>query len=97
MKWTEIITVRTAGTPGKDVIANILSDIGTSARGESPLMIKLFSHATVESDLSIHIQWEASRMDRRKSSIGLELAGLLGDFGLVNHSVWIEEKIGGES
>ena len=97
MKWIEIITVRTAGTPGKEVIADILRGIDANSGREKPVMVKLFSHATVESDLSIHIQWEAARMDRRKSSIGLELAGLLGDFGLVNHSVWIEEKIGGES
>lgn len=97
MKWIEIITVRTAGTPGTKVVADILRGIGANAGREKPVMVKLFSHATVESDLSIHIQWEASRMDHRKSSIGLELAGLLGDFGLVNHSVWIEEKIVGES
>lgn len=91
MKWTEIITVRTAETPGKEVIADILRSVGANQGRERPVTLKLFSHATVESDLSIHIQWEAAAMDRRKSPLGLELAGLLADFGLVNHSVWIEE------
>ena len=95
MKWTEIITLRTSETPVKEVVADILKSVGANSSMGKPAKLKLFSHATVESDLSSHIQWEATSMDRGKSLLGFELVDMLREFGLVNHSVWIEEETDG--
>jgi hypothetical protein len=53
-----------------------------------------FRRASLEIDRSIHLHWESERPDQNGSSLalGLRLAKALEEFGLVDHSIWVEKE-----
>lgn len=53
---------------------------------------KTFCHASLNSDLSIHLHWESERPEWNGSPLGLHLARALKEFGLIDHSVWVEKE-----
>lgn len=95
MKWVEIIKVRTVGEPESLLVAEIFRDFSTMERGIPPLAMKLYHHATVESDLCIHLYWESETISPRKSSVGLRIVESIGALGVANHSIWVED-VGGD-
>ncbi|MFA5182960.1 MAG: hypothetical protein WC405_16705 [Syntrophales bacterium] len=91
MKWIEIIKLRIAESnryPLPHQLAEIISGVNhEGGLGE----IKLYCHAMLDSDLSIHLYWESERPEPQGSAAGLFLIHMLKAFGLISHSVWIEE------
>jgi hypothetical protein len=57
-----------------------------------PVEMKTFRHAALETDLSVHLHWKSEHPEQNGSALGLRLAQALKEFGLVDHSVWIEEE-----
>jgi len=92
MRWMEIITLRTADTKGKQAAQDLLAQVDRPGADTRQQGFKLYHNAEVETDLSIHIEWNSETNGQGKSPLGVELAHALKGFGLVNHSVWIEEK-----
>ncbi|MCK9197306.1 MAG: hypothetical protein M0P16_10025 [Syntrophales bacterium] len=91
MKWIEIIKLRVAES-NRDSLDQQLAEIILSVNLEQGLReIKLYRHAVVDSDLSIHLYWESERPAPQGSAAGLCLMHLLKAFGLISHSVWVEE------
>jgi hypothetical protein len=90
MKWLEVIKLRSAGKDSRLLEELLLSIDEFNQNGL--IEIKTFRHATVESDWSIHLHWESKRLEQNGSSLGLRLAQAFKEFGLVDHSVWIEEE-----
>ena len=89
-KWLEVIKLRSAG---KD--SGLLEEFLMSKDkfDESRLVeMKTYHHAALGSDLSIHLHWESEQPEQNGSSLGLHLAQALKEFGLVDHSIWVEEK-----
>ena len=61
--------------------------------GQSGLVeMKTYRHAALEMDLNMHLHWKSKRPQPNGSALGLRLAQALKEFGLVDHSVWIEEE-----
>jgi hypothetical protein len=94
MKWVEIITVRSPLNINKELVDDFLkvpeeSDWGTDIP-KYLVDIKIYSHAVVETDLSIHIHWESEEESKSKSPLGLRFVSALKPLGLLNHSVWVE-------
>ena len=54
--------------------------------------VKTYRHAALETHLSVHLHWESERPEQNGSSLGLRLVQALKEFGLTDHSVWIEEE-----
>ena len=48
--------------------------------------IMAYRHVTIDSDFRIHLFHDS----KTTSPLGLSLASVLKEFGLVNHSIWIE-------
>jgi hypothetical protein len=91
VKWVEIIKVRTVGEPESLLVAEIFRDFSTMEKGMPPLAMKLYHHATVESDLCIHFYWESETISPRKSPVGLRIVESIGALGVSNHSIWVED------
>jgi hypothetical protein len=91
VKWVEIIKVRTVGEPESLLVAEIFEDFSAMEKGRPPAAIKLYHHATVESDLCIHLYWESETISPRKSPVGLRIVESIGSLGVVNHSIWVED------
>ena len=89
MKRLEIIQLRLAGI----VPANLLNDIRRSVlTGTETDTVGIYFHATIPTDLIIHIQTETKTRDTHTSDFGLRLAAVLREYGMVQHTVWIEDQ-----
>jgi hypothetical protein len=91
MKCLEIITLRSATKPEKMAIRDLVKMMGAGDTEEQAPALVLYRNASVGNDISVHLQRETGNGHPGKSPMGLQLARLFSDFGLVNHSVWIEE------
>jgi len=90
MNGLEIIRLRSAEIPFellKETLATI-PDVGQSGL----VRIKIYRHAVLDSDLSVHLHWKSEGPPQDKSTLGLRLAQALQEFGLIDHSLWIEGK-----
>jgi len=91
MKWLEIIKLRVAGD-GEGVRAVLLQSIAEVNQQKGSVRIRAYRHAGLESDLSLHLHWQSDRSDEPGSTLGLHLVRSLKEFGLIDHSLWIEEE-----
>jgi len=52
--------------------------------------IMVYSRVLIDTDFSIHLFHDSTKVENSGSPLGLRLASALKEFGLVNHSIWIE-------
>ncbi len=90
MKWIEIITLQSNGDVQESLIPD-LSNSFTEDRERSGLIsIKIYRNPLIDTDVSIHLCWESTRVQQEGSAMGLRLAKALREIGLVYHSTWVE-------
>jgi hypothetical protein len=90
MKWLEVIKLRSAGKDSAPLDELLMSM--TKMAHPGPAVVKVFLHAVLEGDLSVHLYWDSERLEQNGSALGIRLAQALKEFGLIDHSVWIEEE-----
>ena len=90
MSWLEIITVRTAGSAERKKALEVFEQMEAPKAAGGPLSIRVYLNAVLETDFSIHINWNAKTIHQCKSPLGLQLAQALRNVGLTNHTVWVE-------
>jgi hypothetical protein len=90
MKWLEIIELRTVGG-NRELLESRLQELMREVDMKTKQqVIKAYSHTMVCTDFSIHLFHESKTVEHFGSCLGLRLASALREFGLVNHSIWIE-------
>ena len=52
--------------------------------------IMVYSRVLIDTDFSIHLFHDSTKVENSGSPLGLRLASALKEFGIVNHSIWIE-------
>lgn len=52
--------------------------------------IKMYRRALVDTDLSILLYHDTIKMEKNGSSLGLRITSALKDYGMVNHTTWLE-------
>ena len=90
MKWLEVIKLRSSGK-NSATLDGLLMSIGKVAQ-RGLVEMKTYRHAALATDWSVHLYWKPDRPEQDGTALGLRLAQALKEFGLVDHSVWIEEK-----
>lgn len=90
MKWLEVIKLRSVGRDS-GLLEELLLSIDRSRQDERVEM-KTYRLAALETDLSVHLHWESGWPEKNGSALGLRVAQALKEFGLVDHSVWIERE-----
>ena len=90
MKWLEVIKLR-SGRKDSGLLEELLRSIHEFSQS-GLLEMKTLRHAVLETDLSVHLYWESEQPEKNGSPLGLHLAQALREFGLIDHSVWIEEE-----
>jgi hypothetical protein len=90
MKWIEIIRLRALDHLRQTAVMELLHQLKTEASATDVTFI-LYHHATVETDVSIHLAWNSDILEQGKSALGAKLAYMLREFGFVDYSVWIEK------
>jgi hypothetical protein len=89
MKWVEIIKLRCAGKTPEPLKA-FLYAVGKNGHYE-PKEIRVYRHAAWDTDWSLHLYWESEQPGKDGSALGLRLSKALEEFGLIDHSIWVEE------
>jgi len=96
MRWLEIITLRSPERTKRERVDTLIAGMRRSdglADGPSHLIeIRTFYHSVVETDLSIHIYWEADEESQYESPLSQRISSALRTMGLLNHSAWIERS-----
>ena len=87
MKKPEIIHLRLGGKHSAGLIDLVRTSIETE---RSPTEVRVYHHATVDTDIAIHIR--SSEKSACTSDLGIRLTDALREHGMVEHTVWIEEK-----
>ena len=90
MKYLEIIELRSV-TKNKGILISQIEQILYDLRREfKEKDVHSYSRIQIETDYSIHLFHEAETVTPCGSEIGLRLATILREYGLVNHSIWRE-------
>ena len=90
MKWLEIIQLRTTErsmTKLKSQFEALISEIEAKTKKQA---IKVYAHVAINTDFSVHLFHDSKTVEVYGSQLGLYLASALKEFGLVNHSIWVE-------
>lgn len=90
MKVLEIIQLRSAAGVLETLCEQIDASIQTA--GEAPSVVATYRRIGLETDLAIHIQRSDALDTVGPSDLGLRLAAELSAYGLVDHSLWEEQK-----
>jgi len=89
MKWIEIIKLRSAGK-APESLKGLLSDL--TQKGQPGLIeTRLYRHASWETDWTMHLHWDSEQPEKNGTALGIRLSQSLKEFGLIDHSIWIEE------
>jgi hypothetical protein len=91
MKTVEIITVRMDPQREEPLLRELRVALDAKSLSDDRVNVEFYRHATVETDLSIHLRSETLRADELPSVLGRRLASALREFGPISHSVWFEE------
>jgi hypothetical protein len=92
MKWMEVIKLRIAEKKPhliEQKIVKLITDVNNNGIMKE---IKLYRHAMLDNDVSVHLYWESEKAEPQGSATGLCLLHVLKEFGLISHSVWVEDK-----
>ena len=93
MKWVEMIELR-AVENNRELLESHLQQLVHQVDKEANTQaIKVYSRVMLETDVSIHLVHDSEDVKNSGgplSSLGVRLASALKEFGVVNHSVWIE-------
>jgi len=89
LKQLEIIQLRLTGNTQSKLINDIRRSVLAGIKSDN---VRLYFHATVPTDLSIHIHLETNTRVSQPSDLGVRLAAAMREHGMVQHTVWIEDQ-----
>ena len=90
MKWLEIIELRSVDS-NRELLESQLQNLTNELDKETKKQaIKAYSRVMIDTDFRIHLFHDSKNVENSGSQLGLCIASALKEFGLVNHSIWIE-------
>lgn len=90
MNWLEIIEIRSACGCQKLIDSKLKNLIEETTQNAMQLNLRIFKHATLDTGFCIHLLHDSNQIEDEGSTIGIHLASAMKEFGMVNHTVWIE-------
>ena len=90
MEWIEVIAVRTLAVERHALEKELAALVRAEEPGAGEIGIELFHHATLETDLTLHLHHTLEKVDPLGSELGRQLAETLTEYGRVYHSVWVQ-------
>ncbi len=90
MSWQEVIHIRTTARDTKQLLIIVQHLVDEAKKEGSCKEIKMYRRALVDTDLSILLYHDSSKVGKNGSPLGLRMAAALKEFGMVNHTAWSE-------
>ncbi len=88
MNTLEIIHLR-LGENSRHGLIEVIRESIDSGNGSGEA--RIYRHARLGTDLAVHLCREASGKGDHASKLGVRMASALREYGIVEHSVWVEE------
>jgi nitric oxide synthase oxygenase domain/subunit len=90
MKWLEVIGLRSVER-NREILESKLQMLTDEVdKGRQKQVIMVYRRELINTDFGIHIYHDSKKVESCGSRLGIRLADALKEFGLVNHSIWIE-------
>jgi len=97
MNWIEIIHLRAGNINESENVLNIFNQIKIIPEKDNHVKMRFFKDATIPSDFTIVLEWKCNSLSFNstplKSVQGIRFAENLKKLGLVNHTIFVEEKV----
>jgi hypothetical protein len=93
LKCLEIISVRTAKQQDFDVALKICSEASLSTESGNFTGMSVYRNDGYGSDLIVHIHWSFDSSEPKKSLLGRQLALALNYYGIVSHTLLIDQQV----
>ncbi len=93
MKWLEIIELRAADCNREQLdpmLNNLMKE--TAQEGVNHVTV-VYNHAVIKNGFCIHLKHDTMEVESGGSQMGLSILANLKEYGLVNHSIWIERRL----
>ena len=90
MKWIEIIELQSVDCNRELLESQLQQLINEVEKETNKQTITAYNRVLIDNDFSIHLIHNSKKAERTGSQLGLRLSLALKEFGLVNHSVWVE-------
>jgi hypothetical protein len=90
LKRLETIQIRLAGQRPEALIQEIHDAV---IRHDPNMVIRIYRHAAVETDLAIHIRMAEPSANQVDAELGVRLSTALREYGMVEHAVWMEQEV----
>lgn len=88
MRTLEIIHLRMAGATAHSLV-ELVRD---SVRSQADLSdVRVYRHSKLETDLVVHLHRKTDHRSDSACECGERLTSILRGYGMVEHSVWVEE------
>ena len=99
MKWLEIVELRSVNQDRNALEAFLRVLVRDIEKQIDPENIQVYNRMALDGDFSIHLYHQTDFIEEGGSALGLNLSTSLREYGLVNHSIWIEMAVtgGGQS
>ena len=91
MNCLEVITVRGADKDDFEKALKLCAQVSPAVEAGELVNLNVYRSSGYGSDLSVHIHWVLESFSPKKSLLGLQLAQGLGTFGIVSHTLWIDQ------
>lgn len=95
MKWIEMIKIQAASGQGgilNDELTTLVQTMQRHSDCQGLTKISFCQHGTVPDCFALHLWWETTSPEHQGSKTALGLMESLRNFGLLYHSVWIEQE-----
>lgn len=89
MHWIEVVTLRAFTTEDRAGLSEQLRQMLRAVSTPGLVRHIVCHEAVIPTDLSIFLAWEQPGAPG-KSPLGLRLAAMLSEFGLIYHTVWVD-------
>ena len=93
MKWLEIIQIRTAQNRSKILVGELTEILSDLRKKQNEAGVILYRHSVLPSEFSLHLVHQSDSGQPQKSKTGLLLSSVAREFGMVNHTIWVLEKL----
>lgn len=87
MRALEVVHLRLAVDGAADLVDVIRESLGSQMES---MEARIYRNARLGSDLAVHLHREIGEEHVSASDVGIRLAALLREHGMVEHSVWVE-------
>ena len=93
MLWTEIIRLKTADPEAAGLNNLLVEAMRHTAKEPGLIEARVYNNARYANELALSLTWDIDSREYKGSRAGLCISQTLGTFGLVEHSVWMEQAV----